>query len=106
MAPSASAPGLGWYEQLKPKPALHVAGTNDELVKFSVQDRAMKVVRKLNGCAAEGTAWAKAGAITGTWYASATGTPFVSLIYPGMHKYPDEAPALIVKFFKEQMAGK
>lgn len=106
MAPSAAAPGLGWYEQLRPKPALHVAGTNDELVKFTVQERAMKVVRKLNGCAAEGTEWAKAGPITGTLYPSQTGTPFVALIYPGTHKYPAEAPALIVKFFKEQTAGK
>lgn len=106
MAPSAAAPGLGWYERLRPKPALHVAGTNDELVKFTVQERAMKVVRKLNGCAAEGVAWAKAGPITGTVYPSQTGTPLVALIYPGTHKYPAEAPALIVKFFQEQTAGK
>lgn len=106
VAPSASAPGLGWYERLKAKPALHVAGTNDELVKFTVQERAMKVVRRLNGCAEAGEAWAKAGPVTGTLYPSKTGTPFVSLIYPGTHKYPAEAPALIVKFFKEQAAGK
>ncbi len=106
VAPSASAPGLGWYEQLKPKPALHVAGTNDELVKFIVQERAMKVVRRLNGCAADGVPWGKAGSITGTMYPSATGTPFVSLVYPGTHKYPAEAPGLIVRFFKEQTAGK
>ena len=106
MAPSAAAPGLGWYERLKPKPALHVAGTNDELVKFIVQERAMKVVRKLNGCAAEGEAWAKSGPVAGTRYASPTGTPFVSLIYPGTHKYPAEAPALIVRFFQETVASK
>jgi len=106
MAPSAAAPGLGWYEKLKPKPALHVAGTNDELVKFGVQERTMKVVRTLNACGAEGEAWAKAGPITGTLYPSKSGTPFVSLIYPGTHKYPAEAPGLIVRFFKEQTAGK
>ena len=106
MAPSAAVPGLGWYEQLRPKPALHVAGTNDELVKFPVQERAMKAVRKLNGCAAGGVAWAQAEPITGTLYPSPTGTPFVSLIYPGTHRYPAEAPALIVKFFQEQTAGK
>ena len=104
MAPSAAAPGLGWYAKLKPKPALHVAGTNDELVKFPLQDRTMNAVRRLNGCAAEGEAWAKAGPITGTRYPSKTGTPFVSLVYPGTHKYPAEAPGLIVKFFKEQAA--
>jgi polyhydroxybutyrate depolymerase len=106
MAPSAAAPGLGWSERLRPKPALHVAGTNDEVVTFAVQERAMSVVRKLNGCAAEGTAWAQAGPITGTLYPSQTGTPLVSLIYPGTHRYPAEASGLIVKFFKEQTAGK
>jgi polyhydroxybutyrate depolymerase len=106
VAPSAAAPGLAWYEKLQPKPALHVAGTKDELVKFPVQERTMKVVRKLNGCAAEGESWAASGPITGTLYPSKTGTPFVSLIYPGTHQYPAEAPALIVKFFKEQTAGK
>jgi polyhydroxybutyrate depolymerase len=104
VAPSAAAPGLAWYETLKPKPALQVAGTNDELVKFPVQERAMKFVRRLNGCAPDGEAWAKSGPITGTLYPSKTGTPFVSLIHPGTHQYPPEAPALIVKFFKEQGA--
>lgn len=104
MAPSAAAPGLGWFEKLQPKPALHVAGTKDELVKFTVQQRTMNGVRKLNHCAAEGEAWAKAGPITGTLYRAAGGAPFVSLIYPGTHKYPAEAPGLIVRFFKEQTA--
>lgn len=106
VAPSAAAPGLAWFRKLKPKPALHVAGTNDELVKYAWQERTMTAVRKLNGCAATGDAWAKAGPITGTRYASPGGTPFVALIYPGTHAYPAEAPALIVKFFQEQTAGK
>lgn len=101
MGPSAAAPGLLWVERLKPKPALHVAGENDELVKFSVQRRAMEAVRRLNGCALQGTPWDKSGPVTGTLYASPGGTPFVSLIHPGTHKYPPEAPGLIVKFFKE-----
>ena len=104
MAPSASAPGFGWFEKLQPKPALHVAGTHDELVKFAVQERTMNVGRKLNHCAAEGEAWAQAGPITGTLCRATGGTPFVSLIYPGTHKYPAEAPGLIVMFFTEQTA--
>jgi polyhydroxybutyrate depolymerase len=106
VAPSAAVPGAAWYQKLTPKPALHVAGTTDELVKYAWQDRTMTAVRKLNGCAAEGVAWAKSGPITGTLYPSKTGTPFVSLIYPGSHKFPAEAPALIVRFFKEQAAGR
>ncbi len=106
VAPSAAVPGAAWARKLKPKPALQVAGTNDELVKFAWQERAMTLVRKLNGCAATGEAWAQAGKITGTLYPSKGGTPFVSLIYPGTHTYPAEASALIVRFFQEQTAGK
>ena len=101
VAPSASAPGLAWFRDLKPKPALHVAGTKDELVKYPMQERVMTAVRKLDGCEATGTPWAKAGVLTGTLYPSKTDTPFVSLIFPGAHQYPRETTALIVKFFKE-----
>jgi polyhydroxybutyrate depolymerase len=106
VAPSAAAPGLTWFRKLAPKPALHVAGTNDDLVKYAWQERTMTAVRRLNGCAATGEAWAKAGTITGTLYPAKGGTPFVSLIYPGTHTYPPEASRLIVKFFQEQTAGK
>ena len=34
-------------------------------------------------------------------YYDQRGNPVVTLIHPGTHKYPDEAPALIVKFFQE-----
>jgi polyhydroxybutyrate depolymerase len=64
----------------------------------------MDSVRQLNGCDPQGQAWGKAGPLTGTLYPSKTGTPFVSLVYPGTHKFPPEAPALIVRFFKENPA--
>ena len=85
----------------KPLPALHVAGEKDESVSFENQKRTMAAVRRLNGCEAEGKPWAKAGTLVGTYYASKTGTPFVSIIHPGTHKFPEQAPELIVKFFKE-----
>jgi polyhydroxybutyrate depolymerase len=56
----------------------------------------------LNGCAAEGTAWAEKC----TLYPSSAGTPFVTYIHPGGHQFTAEAPALIVKFFREQPAAK
>lgn len=87
---------------LKPKPALHVAGERDPLVRFPAQKRTIDAVRTLNGCTEEGKAWATAGTLVGTLYPSTKGMPFVSLIYPDGHAFPDEAPALIVKFFKEQ----
>ncbi|MCX6952457.1 MAG: prolyl oligopeptidase family serine peptidase [Verrucomicrobia bacterium] len=102
VAPSAAVPGLAWFKQLTAKPALHVAGTNDELVKYPMQERAIAAVRKLNGCDATGAPWAKSGPLTGTLYPSKTDTPLVTLIHPGTHTFPAEAPALIVRFFKEQ----
>jgi len=83
---------------LTPKPALHIAGKADELVKFRNQERTIEAIRKVNGCAEAGTAWAE----DCTMYASTTRTPLVTLVHEGGHKYPKEAPALIVKFFKEQ----
>ncbi len=102
VAPSAAGIGRG-SRDLKPKPALHVAGEKDELVPFAFQSRVMQGVRKLNGCDAEGKEWVKSGSVAGTIYPSKTGTPFVSLIYPGTHKFPPEAPELITKFFKESV---
>jgi polyhydroxybutyrate depolymerase len=83
---------------LKPRPAMHIAGKSDELVKFEHQQRTIEVIRKINGCAEKGEEWAK----DCTVYPSKTGTPLVTFVYDGTHKYPVEAPALIVKFFKEQ----
>lgn len=102
LAPAAAFAPTWTVQQMKPKPLLHVAGEKDELVKFAWQERTMEAVRKLNGCSASGSPWAKAGDIVATLYPSKTGTPFVSAIYPGTHKFPEEAAGLIVKFFKGQ----
>jgi polyhydroxybutyrate depolymerase len=91
---------------LKPKPAMHIAGENDQLVRFPIQQRMMESVRKINRCDADGKAWAKSGALVGTLYSSSQGTPFVSVIYPGPHMLPEGVPALVVKFFKEQAEAK
>ncbi len=100
VAPSAGA-SARVFKSLKPLPALHVAGEKDENVAYENQKNTMERVRKLDGCDAEGKPWTKVGSLVGTEYASKTGTPFVSLIHPGTHKFPEDAPPLIVKFFKE-----
>jgi polyhydroxybutyrate depolymerase len=101
VAPSAAAgPGNEWTKHLadlKPKPVLHLAGEKDALVKYEWQQRTMEALRKLNGCDEAGTQWGQ----WCTYYASQAGTPVVTLIHPGAHNFPPEAPALIVKFFKE-----
>jgi polyhydroxybutyrate depolymerase len=101
VAPSAAVPGKKG-PQLKPLPALHVAGETDALVKYSWQYLAMEHVRKLNGCNADKSPWKSAGTLKGTIYHSASNTPMVTLIHPGGHRYPEEASALIVEFFQTQ----
>lgn len=96
VAPSAA--GSRRVLQLKPKPAMHIAGENDPLVKFAVQQRVMEAVRRVNRCEATGQPWAPGC----TLYPSPPGTPFVAYIHAGAHKFPEEAPALIVKFFQQQ----
>lgn len=99
MAPSsaASARRGGAAAKLAPKPAMHIAGETDPLVKYEWQQAAMEAVRKRNGCKGEGRKWAEHCLI----YESEGGTPFVSFIHPGGHQFHEDAPAMIVKFFKE-----
>jgi len=100
VAPSASVAAQE-LKSLKPKPVLHVAGTSDPLVKFGWQEKTMTALRKINGCDSKGQPWGKSGDLVGTIYRSEKGPPVITLISPGDHKFPKEAPALIVKFFQE-----
>lgn len=95
-APSgAAAPTL--LAKLKSRPVLHVAGENDPLVKFTWQKQTMNALRKLNQCG-EGVPWDQEKWCT--LYPSKLGAPLVTFIHPGGHKFPDDAPAVIVKFFQ------
>lgn len=95
VAPSAA--GGRAVKDTKPCPLLHVAGEKDELVPFENQMKSVAAAKEFNGCEAEGKEWAKGCTI----YASSKDAPVVTFIHGGTHKYPKEAPALIVKFFKE-----
>jgi polyhydroxybutyrate depolymerase len=101
VAPSAaSAPGDEWLKNiaaLTPKPVMHLAGEMDPLVKYDWQKQTIQALIKLNGCDDKGIEWAPQC----TLYPSKTGTPVVTLIHPGGHNFPPEAPALFAKFFKE-----
>lgn len=102
MAPSAAASvRLADAGLFKPKPAMHIAGTQDPLVKYVWQELSMAKVKQINGCEAEGKPWAT----DCTLFPSKTGTPFIAFIHQGTHKFPEEAPALIARFFKEQAAA-
>ena len=94
-APSSAAAArtLG---KLKPAPVMHVAGENDPLVKFAWQKATIDMLRQLNQCG-EGKEWGK----WCTEYPSKIGAPVVTFIHPGTHQFPADAPAAIVKFFKQ-----
>lgn len=81
-----------------PKPVLHVAGENDALVKFEWQKLMINALRKVNQCS-DGKPWEKEADCT--LYESKVGAPVVTFIHSGTHKFPEEAPGLIVKFFKQ-----
>ncbi len=99
VAPSGSAAAQS-LPLLQPKPVLHVAGEKDPLVKYAWQRLTMNALRKLNGCAAEGKPWGEHE----TLFASPAGTPVVEFVHPGGHEFPKDAPAAMVKFFKEYPA--
>ena len=94
-APSAAV--MRKMDGLKPKPAMHLAGEKDTLVKYQWQELMMLAVRKLNGCDAAG----KTRGERATLYPAKTGTPVVTYIHPGGHEFPRDAVPLVVKFFKE-----
>ncbi|MDI1315515.1 hypothetical protein [Prosthecobacter sp.] len=101
VAPSAATSVRLKDTPFKPKPCMHIAGTQDPLVKYAWQELAMAKVKQINQCAPEGTPWAK----DSTLFPSKVGAPFIAFIHQGTHKFPEEAPALIAKFFKEQAAS-
>ncbi len=100
MAPSASAAGRV-RGLLKPKPVLHIAGENDELVKYSWQQAMIASLLALNQCG-ESRPWELDDRIS--IHPSKVGCPVLTAIHPGTHKYPAEAPEVIVKFFKSHPA--
>lgn len=99
VAPCAAV-GPKVVEQLTPKPCLHIAGKNDELVRFAWQEKMMATVKRINRCEDTGKTWATDCLL----YEPAdkgVGAPMVQCIHNGTHRYPENATALMVKFFRE-----
>jgi polyhydroxybutyrate depolymerase len=82
-------------EKFQPKPVLHIGSPQDPLVKFAWQERMIDFLLKLDGCGPR-----KATAPGYTVYPSSKGAEVATYLHSGGHRYPDEAPALIVKFFQ------
>jgi polyhydroxybutyrate depolymerase len=98
LAPSSALLARG-FQKFKPKPLLHVASPQDELVRFGWQQRMLDYVLKLNGCGEFQPA-----AMGYTTYPSKSGNEVAVHLHTGGHKYPSEAaPELIVKFFQAHL---
>ena len=91
----------GDSKSLPPMPVIHVAGTQDPLVKFTGQQATFAVVKRFNSCTEEGKSWAKEGVLDATIFASTKGAPLVTAIHGGGHEYAKGSTELIVRFFKE-----
>jgi poly(3-hydroxybutyrate) depolymerase len=86
--------------QLKPKPAMHIAGKSDPLVRLAWQERNMTVIRRTLAVEGEPSNWQKVG----KKYQTASGAPWIEVIHDGDHKYPEFAGELTVSFFQELAA--
>lgn len=98
IGPSAAV-GLRAARDAKPCPLIHIGGKKDPLVGFDMQARGVEAVRTTNACEETGKPWAPGCTI----WTSSKSAPVVFYVHEGDHKYPAEAPALIVRFFKEQV---
>ncbi|MCK5097569.1 MAG: prolyl oligopeptidase family serine peptidase [Desulfobacteraceae bacterium] len=100
-AVASSACGARPSQKRKPLPVMHIAGKNDEIMPFEKQMRTMKAIRRLNHCKEAGHRWAATDSLVATLYLSKNKTPFIAAIHPDAHEFPDEAPSIIIKFFKD-----
>lgn len=100
VAPCAAVAPL-IIKQLTPKPCLHLAGTDDLLVRFAWQERMMKTVMEINHCEPTGKPWAP-GCLRYDPKEKQEGATMIQFIHEQGHRYPTEATTLIVRFFREQ----
>lgn len=99
VAPSAA--GIRNARELKPLPAMHLAGEKDTLVRYDLQQVVMRAIRGANRCVEEGKPYAERATI----YESPIGAPVVTYIHPGGHEFVGDSAKLIVRFFKEHRKG-
>lgn len=81
----------------KPKPALIMAGRRDRLVPFGLQQRTIDAVLDLNKAAAKGEAW-----FGGAELHESKVADVVTYVYAGGHPPPENAAAVVTRFFKSQ----
>jgi polyhydroxybutyrate depolymerase len=99
-APVAGLPRYSGNPKI-PKPAVQIGGRADKLVHLADVEKAMAMVRELNGCPNQGQPCGNGC----TRYSSTKSAPVVQAFHPGGHVYPPQATNLIVNFFKEIGSG-
>ena len=100
VAPSASVFRRDLMPGAKPKPALIIAGEKDDRVPFAAQRMSLASTLRLNQARPAGEPWSGRAVL----HRSAIGADVVSYIHPGDHTMPEDAGALMVKFFKDHPA--
>lgn len=94
-APTATA-AMKLVNKMKPKPALHLMGETDPLVKPWLQKLTYNAVLKMNGCSQEGVKLDS----NMTFYKGKDGNDVIIFIHSGGHQYPKNANEPIINFFK------
>jgi polyhydroxybutyrate depolymerase len=95
-APSSSIFQLALLRSAKPKPALVIAGEQDQLVKFAGQKLSLAAMLRLNKAEAAGSSWQGKAML----HKSAIGADVVAYVHPGDHTLPADAGAMMAKFFQ------
>lgn len=110
MNPSGIFPGPGpvtnkstAFTNYAAKPILHIAGEKDDLVKFEWQKRWLAALRKFHQCG-EGKPWEHDKRCIIYASKSERASPIITYIHPGGHRFPSEAPEIIVNFLKRHVA--
>jgi len=84
---------------LKPKPALHIMGEQDPLVKPAWQRAMCEKILQIDNCSRQGQEYEPYA----TCYPSTTQNPVVLYVHPGGHVYPEAADVVVIKFFKSMV---
>jgi polyhydroxybutyrate depolymerase len=93
-----SAGGFG-REVPAPTPVIHIAGTEDPLVKYRNQQLAIERLKRANGCSGEAQPW---GDLRGAErWESEKGAPIVFVTHSGNHSFEKWFSEAMIRFFKE-----
>ncbi len=95
-APSSSVFRQDMSARATPKPAFIVAGRKDPLVLFSAQERSLQSVLRLNHASPTGQPDGR-GTVR---HVSNANADVVTYIHSGGHQLPDDAGALMIRFFR------